>query len=98
MEEQDFFYAIKIFTFWMSPVIFLEGLLLLLSADKYNKLERILKKEIGGIRKKAKSKLETERYAFHEWLLKRKYIVSFSCIIYSALVFFRLLEKLYRKF
>ena len=97
MEELSVLHMLKVLMFWLSPVIFIEGLLLLLSINNYNKLEEFLKKEIGGMKNKPASKLEANHYVLHEWLLKRRFLVGFICLLYSTIVFFVLLENLYRQ-
>ena len=83
----------RIFLLWMSPIIFVLSIVLLLAAEQYSKLEKILGKEAGGIRKKVIPKLETNIYTFHDWLLKRRVILSLIFIIYSILTFFTLLKR-----
>ena len=94
MEEGfDIFYFIRAILLVMSPIMLLMGMIILLAAaDKYNKLEEALGKEIGGIRKKVIPKLETNIYTLHGWLLKRKIAIGLICIICS-LAFFVALRK-----
>lgn len=87
------FDVIRVILFFVSPIIFLEGvLLLLLTVDRYNRLEKALNKEIGGLRKHVIPALETDIYAFHNWLLKRSVAVGVICIVYSLTIFL-LLKK-----
>ena len=81
------------FLLWMSQIIFVLSIVILLAAEQYSKLEKILGKEVGGIRKKVIPKLETNIYSFHEWLLKRRVILSLIFIIYSISTFFPLLKR-----
>ena len=94
MEEGfDIFYWIRTVFLVMSPIMLLMGMIILLSAaDKYNKLEEALGKEIGGIRKKVIPKLENNVYTLHSWMLKRKIVIGLICIICS-LAFFIALRK-----
>jgi uncharacterized membrane protein YfhO len=81
------------FLLWMSQIIFVLSIVILLAAEQYSKLEKILEKEVGGIRKKVIPKLETNIYSFHDWLLKRRVILSLIFIIYPILTFFNLLKR-----
>jgi len=94
MEEGfDFFYLIRTVLLVMSPIMLLMGMIILLAAaDKYNKLEEALGKEIGGIRKRIVPKLENNVYTLHSWMLKRKIAIGLICIICS-LAFFMALRK-----
>ena len=87
------FLAMKTFLLWTSPLILLEGILLLLTReDKYRKLEENLVKEVGGIRKKIIPWLETNNYVFQNWLLKRKLMLGIIFVVY-ALMLFSVLKK-----
>ena len=94
MEEGfDIFQLIRTILLVMSPIMLFMGVIILLAAaDKYNKLEEALGKEIGGIRKKVIPKLENNVYTLHSWMLKRKIIIGLICIICS-LAFFMALRK-----
>jgi hypothetical protein len=81
------------FLLWMSQIIFVLSIVILLAAEQYSKLEKILEKEVGGIRKKVIPKLETNIYSFHDWLLKRRVILSLIFISYSISTFFTLLKR-----
>ena len=81
------FEVIKSVMFWTSPALFIVGLLLLIAEYKYRKLEEILGKEIGGIRKIVIPKLEATIYTFQERLLNRRIIVGSILIIFSILFF-----------
>ena len=84
MEGLDALFELeRIFLLWMSPVIFILSIVILLGADKYNKIEGVLGREIGGIRKRVVPMLETNIYSFHEWLLKKRVIVGLICVICS---------------
>ena len=53
VEELTIFDILKTLILWMSPIFFLLGLsVLLLRQEKYDKLEKVLDKEIGGIKKR----------------------------------------------
>ena len=94
MEEGfDIFYWIRTIFLVMSPIMLLMGMIILLAAaDKYNKLEEALGKEIGGIRKRIVPKLEDNVYTLHSWMLKKKIVIGLICIICS-LAFFMALRK-----
>jgi hypothetical protein len=85
--------ALRVVLFWLSPVVFIFGVVLLLtSLNKYNKLENILGKEIGGIRKRIFPKIETNIYTLQEKLLESKITIALVYIA-CALIFFFLLRK-----
>ncbi len=89
----DFFAIVRIIMLWLSPAIFLEGLLLLLlSIDEYKRVEEGFSK-LGKARKKRLPKLEANIYTFHNWLLKRKIIVGLICIICAVIFFVVLIKK-----
>jgi len=89
MEEGfDIFYAIRAILLVTSPVMLFVGIFILVAAvDKYNKLEDMLGKEIGGIKKRIIPQLETNVYTLHGWMLKRKVIIALICIICSLVIF-----------
>ena len=87
------FLAMKTFLLWTCPLVFIEGILLLLTKeDKYSKIEEKLVKEVGGIRKRVFPKIETNIYTFQNWLLKRKLLLGIVFIVY-ALMLFAVLRK-----
>ncbi|MFH0935600.1 MAG: hypothetical protein V1828_01890 [Candidatus Omnitrophota bacterium] len=86
--ELPIFQVIRIIIFWTSPVIFLVGLFLIVTAERYAKLEDKLGREIGGIRKRVIPKLETNIFTFHQWLLKKNVIVGCVYIACAILFFF----------
>lgn len=91
--EISFLDALSVVLFWLSPLIFIFGLALLItSLAKYNKLENILGREIGGIRKRVFPKLESNIYTLQQKLLEGKIIIALVCIL-CALIFFFLLKK-----
>ena len=89
MEEQlTIFEVMRTILLWLSPLVLLEGILLLIvKTDKHIKLEHLLGKEVGGIRKRLIPKIETNIYTFQNWLLKRTFIPGLFFIIYSAILF-----------
>jgi len=92
-EEFSVFDLIKTVILWLCPLVFVEGLLLLLlRTDEYTKLENILGKEIGGIKKKVAREIENNIDFFHLWLLSNKNIVGLIALICSA-IFFVVLRK-----
>lgn len=85
--EITVFDIIRPIMFWLSPVIFLFGVLLVLYSN-YRKLEEFLGQEIGGLQKRVVLAIETNIYVFHEWLLERRTLTGVFCIICSILFFF----------
>jgi len=89
--EVTIFDIIKVVLLWLSPLIFLESLLLLmLPVDKYTELEAILGKEIGGLKKRISKKLENNISDLHAFLLENKNVVGIICILCSMVFFFAL--------
>jgi len=89
MEEyQSIFRFISWFLIVVSPIIFVIGLFLLITEHKYRKLEEILGREIGGIRKRVFPKLEVTIYTFQERLLSGRLLLGCFFIIFSLLFFF----------
>jgi len=81
------FETLKSILLWVSPVVFLEGLILLFfKPDHYSKLEVALGKEMG-IKKRMIPALETNIYDFHNWSLDKKNAVGSFCIVASAVFF-----------
>jgi len=91
MEEFAVIEIIRTVLFWLSPILFLLGILLVLYGN-YRTLEDQLGEDIGGIRKKIILMLENNIDTFHEWLIKRKTILGILCII-AAVSMFLLLKK-----
>jgi len=89
MEEQlTIFEVMRTILLWLSPLVFLEGILLLIGkADKHIRLEHRLGKEIGGIRKRLIPKIETNIYTFQNWLVKRTFVLGLFFIICSVMLF-----------
>jgi len=89
MEEQSvMFEVLKAIVLWASPIVFLQGILLLIiKKDGQVKLEERLGKEIGGVRKKLIPKLETNIYDFQNWMLGRIFILSVIFIVYPILIY-----------
>jgi hypothetical protein len=74
--------------FSLSPFIFIAGLFILMTQlEKYRKLESVLGKEIGGIKKRIIPAIETNIYSFHNWLMKKKLIIGVIGIILSVVLF-----------
>ncbi len=84
--ELTIFDIMKSALLFVSPVVFVVGVLLLIAEYKYRRLEGILGKEIFGLKKIMIPKLETTIYTFQESLLKKRVIVGLICII-SSVVF-----------
>ena len=87
-EQITIFEIMRSVLFFVSPVIFVVGVLLLVAEYRYRKLEEVLGREIGGIRKIMIPKLEATIYTFQESLLRKRVIVGLVCIICSVLFFF----------
>lgn len=87
-DELTFFGVMRSTLFWVTPVIFIVGLLLLVAEYRYRKLEEILGREIGGIKKIVIPKLETTIYTFQESLLSKRIIVGSVFIICSIIFYF----------
>ncbi len=87
-EQITVFDVMKTVLLWLSPLVFLEGILLLiLKVDKHTKLEHHLSKEVGGIKKRLIPKLETNIYSLQNWLVKRTIVLGLFFIIYSLMLF-----------
>ncbi len=89
MEEQlTIFEVMRTIVLWLSPVVFLEGvLLLIIKVDKYIKLEHSLGKELGRLRKRVIPRIENNNYTFQNWMLKRTFTLGILFIIYSIMSF-----------
>jgi hypothetical protein len=94
MQEFTIFDLIWVVMFWLSPLIFLEGVFILLVADKYKSAESKLNTQLGWLKRKKTSKFETNIYTFHDWLFKRRVIIGIILITYSISSFV-LLRKYY---
>ena len=94
MEELTIFDFIWVVMFWLSPLIFLEGVFILLAADKYKNVEKKLNTELGWFGKKKASKIEVNIYTFHDWLFKKRVPIGIILITYSVASFV-LLKKYY---
>jgi hypothetical protein len=86
--EMSIFEIIKPIIFWVSPLIFLVGLLLLIAEYRYRKLEETLGREVGGLKKKIMPGLETTIYSFQNSLLSKRIIVGIIFIVCSVIFFF----------
>ena len=88
-EEITILETIKIFLVWMSPVVMIIGsCLLLLSSDRYNKIEDVLGRDLGGIKKRTVSLLEKNIDFLQRWMLKHKKITGLVFIFCALLIFF----------
>jgi hypothetical protein len=86
VDEVTIFEVIKPVIFWLSPLIFLVGVLLVLYGN-YKKLDSIFIRELG-IRKKIFPKLESNNYSFHAWLLEKNTLTGIICIVFATVFFF----------
>jgi hypothetical protein len=88
MLGRDFFETFIVFLFALSPFLFISGVLILLAQlQKYNKMESVLGKEIGGITKRIAPIIETNIYSFHNRMIRRKVIIGLVCLILSVVLF-----------
>ncbi|MFA5356993.1 MAG: hypothetical protein WC301_06310 [Candidatus Omnitrophota bacterium] len=89
MEEGiTFFEVIRAVLLWLSPLILLEGVLLLLvKKDKLTKIEEELGKEVGGIRKRIVPSIETNIFSFQNWMVKKTPVLGIFFIVYSIVLF-----------
>jgi len=85
VDEVTVFDVLRAIVFWLSPGIFLVGILLILYGN-YKKLETMLSREMG-LRKKIFPKLESNNYAFQQWLLEKNTLTGLICLV-SGLIFF----------
>ncbi|MFZ5800172.1 MAG: hypothetical protein ACOY3D_02190 [Candidatus Omnitrophota bacterium] len=77
----------------LTPLVFIEGLLLLLVKEqKYEKIEATLSKEFGVLKRKVVPWLENNIYSFQRILLKKKVFLGVFFVVYSALMFFVLMQ------
>ncbi len=77
------FDVIKWFLFAFSPILFIVGVILLGAEHKYRKLEEILGREIGGIKKIVFPKLEVTVYTFQERLLNGRILLGWIFLFFS---------------
>ncbi len=88
-EEITILETIKIFLVWMSPVVMIVGsCLLLLTSDRYNKIEDVLGKDLGGIKKRTIPLLEKNIDFLQKWMLRYKKITGLVFIFCALLIFF----------
>ncbi len=93
MEDyQNIVNFISWFLIVVSPVIFVIGVILLITEHKYRKLEEILGREIGGIRKMVFPKLEVTIYTLQERLLTGRLLLGWFFIFFSLLFFLAALK------
>ena len=88
LEQLPIFTILRPIFFWSSPVILFVGVFLLLSEFRYRRLEEVLGKEIGSLKKIAVPKLEVTIYTFQERLLHRRGVVGSVLIMVSLLFLF----------
>jgi len=81
------FEVMKWSLFAFSPVLLIVGIFLLSAEHKYRKLEEILGKEIGGIKKVVFPKLEVTVYTFQERLLTGRILLGWVFLIFSFVFF-----------
>jgi hypothetical protein len=87
MELETIIYILREIVFWSCVLAFFAGILLLVYRN-YDSLETKLAKEIGGIRYKIFPKLESNIYAYHERILKKRKLLGFICIAYALIAIF----------
>ncbi|MFC1674807.1 hypothetical protein ACFL1K_02840 [Candidatus Omnitrophota bacterium] len=89
LTEITVFEAMRVAYYSMSPLFFVLGLILLFTGiEGYTRLEDVLAKELGGIKRRVIPKLEKNNYALHQVLLKGKIGIGVLCIAFSLLLFF----------
>jgi len=86
VDEVTVFDILRLIIFWLSPVIFFIGVLLVLYGN-FRKVEAIFSREMG-IRKKVLPKLESYNYTFHDWLLEKNSLLGLICIACGLTFFF----------
>jgi hypothetical protein len=91
-EYSVLFSSIRLVLLWVSPALFLLGIVLVLYGN-YRQLEDKLGIEIGGIKKRVAPFIETNIYIFHAWLTEKRTIIGLVCIIFSMAVFFTLRQQ-----
>ncbi len=90
--EFSVFDVLKKVVLWLSPLVFLEGMFLVLfKADKQLRLEEFLNQKIG-LRRKLVPEIEKNIYSVHNWLMNRTSVIGIFFIVYSVLIFIVLLH------
>jgi len=87
LHEVSIFEIVGRVLFFVSPVIFAVGVLLIVSEYKYRKLEELLGRHVGGIKKITFPRLEATVYTFHESLLEKRIVVGVIFIACSVMFF-----------
>ena len=89
METLSFFGVLGLIFFWLSPVIFILGIVAL-CYRRYSDLEHMLIRDVGGIRRRIVPVLEKDHFEFHEWLLTHRAFVGITCIAVSIALYLNL--------
>jgi len=88
-EDVTFFDSFRLVALWLSPIILVvSSLLLLLSTESYSVLEEKLGRDIGGVRRKVVSKIETDINTFQKFLLANKNLTAVVFITCFLIIFF----------
>lgn len=91
--SEKVFEILRFILLGLTPLVFIEGLLLLLVKEpKYEKIEEALSKEFGVLKRRVAPWLESNIYSLQRKLLKKKTFLGVFFIIYAALLFFVLIQ------
>ena len=89
MDHMNVFTVLRLVFFWLSPVVFFLGVVILTNRH-YQELEKNLIREVGGIKKRVAPVLESDHFEFHNWLMDHRRAVGMLCIVISAATFLTL--------
>lgn len=85
-QEINIFEIVKIVMFWTSPIIFVAGVVLVLYSN-YKRLEELFGRQVFGGPNKLIPAIETNIYNFHEWLMERRTLIGFVCVLFAIAAF-----------
>jgi len=89
--ELTIFKIVRNILLGLTPIVFISSLSLMFFKEKYDKIENVLSKNYGPLKKKLIPLIENDIYKFHNLLLKRRFLVGLILFIFSILVFISLL-------
>lgn len=78
--------ALRIVLFWLSPLLFLLGIVIALYSN-YRMLEEKLAKNIIPIKLKRVIMIETNIYTLHEWLMSRRILIGLIAVVASVVFY-----------
>lgn len=78
---------LKIFFLITSPVTLLVGIFLMFDIDTYMRLEKFLVRVYGLPKKKIIKQIGKEREALQMFLLKKRRVIGFICLLHSVVAF-----------